>query len=220
MLQLQLGPSPAPSAKPSTLAPRARLNAFGAASLTDAELLSVLLRGRELRDPTTAARVGNSGLAGLIGAAISNESSELQAAIELAVRLARTGLPDKEPIGHPACAARYLYLRYARADQEIFGSLFLDARQRLIEAQELFVGTQQRAAVEPRAILARALTVGAAGVLVFHTHPSGDPSASAEDLVFTRRLDQACETVGIRLVDHLILGDVNRWVSLRERGGW
>ena len=60
----------------------------------------------------------------------------------------------------------------------------------------------------------------AAGLVLFHTHPSGDPSPSAEDLAFTRRLAEAGEVVGVRLVDHLVLGATGAWVSLRERGGW
>ena len=58
----------------------------------------------------------------------------------------------------------------------------------------------------------------AAGLVLFHTHPSGDPAPSAEDLAFTRRLADAGETVGIRLIDHLIVGTGGRWVSLRQRG--
>ena len=85
---------------------------------------------------------------------------------------------------------------------------------------EIFRGTLGRAAGEPRAILKRALLFDAAGLILFHTHPSGDPSPSAEHLTFTRRIAEAGEVVGIRLVDHLILGSVARWVSLRQRGGW
>ena len=62
--------------------------------------------------------------------------------------------------------------------------------------------------------------LAASGVVLFHTHPSGDPAPSAEDLAFTRRLAQAGEIVGIQLVDHLILGTTERFVSLRERGAW
>jgi hypothetical protein len=90
----------------------------------------------------------------------------------------------------------------------------------LIAERDLYRGTINRAAVEPRAILKEGLIHGACGLVVFHTHPSGDPSPSAEDLAFTRRLAEAGELVGIRLVDHLILGGVGRWTSLRERGAW
>ena len=74
--------------------------------------------------------------------------------------------------------------------------------------------------MEPRTILKQGLLLDAAGLVLFHTHPSGDPAPSAEDLAFTRRLADAGELVGPRLVDHLILGRGHRWVSLRQRGAW
>lgn len=100
------------------------------------------------------------------------------------------------------------------------GALFLDTRNRLIQDNEIFRGTLNRAAVEPRAILKQGLLRNAAGFVLFHTHPSGDPSPSAEDLAFTRRMANAGEVVGLRLVDHLIIGGGGRWVSLKKRGGW
>ena len=100
------------------------------------------------------------------------------------------------------------------------GALLLDARHRLLAETELYRGTLSRAAVEPRAILKEALLRGAAGILVFHTHPSGDPSPSAEDLVFTRHLAAAAEACGLKLLDHLILGGAGAWISLRERNTW
>jgi DNA repair protein RadC len=100
------------------------------------------------------------------------------------------------------------------------GALYLDTRNRLLGEDETYRGTLNRAAVEPRALLRRGLELAAAGLLLFHTHPSGDPSPSAEDLAFTRRLAEAGDIVGIRLVDHLVLGAGGAWVSLRQRGGW
>ena len=122
------------------------------------------------------------------------------------------------PLSEPDAVARYLSMRYGCPDQEVMGALFLDARQRLLGESEHFRGTLSRAAVEPRPILKEGLLQGAAALLLFHTHPSGDPSPSAEDLAFTRRMSKAGEVVGIRLLDHLILGSGSRWLSLRQRG--
>jgi DNA repair protein RadC len=74
--------------------------------------------------------------------------------------------------------------------------------------------------VDPRQLLFPALVRGAAALVVFHFHPSGDPSPSLEDLSFTRRLAEAGEAVGVRLLDHLIIGGTRRWVSLRDRGAF
>lgn len=146
--------------------------------------------------------------------------ARMSAVVEMAARLAKSSEVERTPLAHPAAVASYLALRYARMDQEVMGALYLDTRHRLILDCELYRGTLNRAAVEPRAILRAGLEVGALGIVLFHTHPSGDPSPSAEDLAFTRRLAEAGEVVGIRLVDHLIVAGVGRWVSLRERGAW
>ncbi|HUP22073.1 MAG TPA: JAB domain-containing protein, partial [Thermoanaerobaculia bacterium] len=114
--------------------------------------------------------------------------------------------------------ARYLYLKYGSPHQEVMGALYLDSRSRLIALEEFFRGTINRTVVEPRALLRVGLTLGAAAMVLFHTHPSGDPAPSSEDLALTRRLDEAADVVGIRLVDHLIVGTATRWISLRDRG--
>lgn len=211
--------------------PRHRLLENGSQSLSDTELLSILLRnGRPGASSIDVARgllEHHGGLAGLQG--LSPEALQVPgvgpakaatilAAVELAQRLARATVPDRDPMSRPAAVARYLALRYQFSEQEIMGALYLDTRNRLVAERELFRGTLNRAAVEPRMILKHGLLRDAAGVALFHTHPSGDPAPSAEDLAFTRRVADAGDVVGIRLVDHLILGSGSRWVSLRQRG--
>ena len=66
----------------------------------------------------------------------------------------------------------------------------------------------------------RRLLIGAAGVVMWHSHPSGDPAPSREDLLFTRRMHRAGEVVGVELIDHLIVAAGGAWVSVKERGGW
>jgi DNA repair protein RadC len=78
-------------------------------------------------------------------------------------------------------------------------------------------GTFNRTAVEPREILKEALLRGAAGVIVFHTRPSGDPTPSVEDRAFLRRMVSAGEIVGVEVVDHVIIGGTQSWASLRKR---
>jgi DNA repair protein RadC len=213
--------------------PRERLLRGGGGALSEAELVAVLLRtGRPgassvaLAHELLAEAGGIVGLAGVGTAALRRrglgpaKAAALLAAVELGRRLARAQLSDREPLAHPAAAARYLGLRYAVRDQEVMGALYLDSRNRLLAEGEVFRGTLNRAAVEPRGLLKEALVRGAAGLLLFHTHPSGDPSPSVEDLAFTRRMAEAGDLLGVRLVDHLILGAGGAWVSLRERGAW
>jgi DNA repair protein RadC len=211
--------------------PRERMLAHGSRSLSDAELLAVLLRtGRPGMSALAMAREilrEWGSLAGLGVARVTNlkreglgmaKATSLLAAVEIGRRLARAQLPVRRLLSRPDEVANYLTLRYCNLDQEVMGAVFLDTRNRLIDEREIYRGTLNRAAVEPRAILKEALLLDAAGVLLFHTHPSGDPSPSAEDLLFTRRMAEAGELVGVRLVDHMVLGARGRWVSLRQRG--
>ena len=213
--------------------PRERLLQHGGGSLADSELLAVLLRTG--RVGVSALQMGmdvlreNGGLAGLLTATPHSlrrnglgaaKAAALLAAVELGRRLAREQLLDREPLSRPVDVARYLALRYHTCDQEVMGALFLDARNRLLGEREMFRGTLSRISVEPREILRECLQRGAASIYLFHTHPSGDPSPSAEDLLFTRRMAEAAEIVGLRLIDHVVLGNRGRWVSLKEKSAW
>lgn len=109
-------------------------------------------------------------------------------AFEVACRLAKAKIPARKLMDRPDAVAGYLTLRYGLPDQESMGALFLDVRNRLIAEGEMFRGTLARAVVEPRAILRKALLCSAAGVALFHFHPSTDPTPSQEDVLFTERM--------------------------------
>jgi DNA repair protein RadC len=213
--------------------PRERLLELGSQALSDAELVAVVLRtGREgvsVLDLAQQLLRDFDGLPGLVGAPGKGllrhglgpaKVAALVAALEIGRRLARAELPERPLLGRPREVATYLALRYGGLDQEVMGALYLDCKNHLLAERELFRGTLSRAAVEPRAVLKQGLLCDAAGVLLFHTHPSGDPTPSAEDLMFTRRMAQVGELMGLRLVDHLVVGGTGRWVSLKERKAW
>ncbi len=122
-------------------------------------------------------------------------------------------------VGEPEAVAAWLWREiYHDAPQEKMSAVYLDVRNRVISYQVAFVGTARGLTADPRVILSAALLCNAHSYILAHNHPSGDPSPSAEDLAMTRRMSDAGELLGIRLVDHLILGDESRWVSLRRRG--
>lgn len=228
-------PTPPPLIRelPPDERPRQRLLRAGTHSLSDPELFSILLGNgcRDVCNLNLAREIlaESDGLFGLVGVRAEAlrrrglgeaKAASILASLELARRLAENQVPDREPMSRPHRVVRYLMLRYAIQDQEVMGVLYLDVRHRLLGEQEIFRGTLQRAAVEPRQILRPALHRGAAGIVLFHTHPSQNPDPSLEDLSFTRRLNQACDALGVQLVDHLILGTTSRWESLRSRGAF
>lgn len=213
--------------------PRERLLRNGPGDLSDAELLAVLLRTGV--SGTSALGMGqqllerHGGLGGLLGTDRITlrrrgmgdaKVATLLAAFELGRRLVRCRVSSRDVLDRPAAVANYLNMRYNSFDQEIMGVLYLDLKNRLIAEGDVFRGTLSQALVEPRAIFKEALLRSASGMVIFHNHPSGDPRPSLDDLDFTRRMAQAGELLGIRLVDHMILGSRGGWVSLKRRGAW
>ena len=215
-------------------APLERLWRRGSRALSDAELLSVLLRsgGSSEQALEMAQKVLAGGLAGLMNWEPETllrqpglgrvRAGIVLALVELTRRVARVRLrlSPRRLMDRRDQVASYLSLRYHEVDQEVMGALYLDAHSRLIEERELYRGTITRTAVEPRAVLKPAFLCGATGVVLFHTHPSGDPTPSTADIDFTHRLHGAAELSGLCLYDHLILGTGGRFVSLSARPGW
>ena len=128
---------------------------------------------------------------------------------------------DDACLNRPAGAARFLWTHLFRDEpREVLAVVFLNTRNRATGHMIAFTGTLDRTAAEPRHVLAAALVHNAAGIVVAHNHPSGDPTPSPEDLLFTERMGAACRIVGVRLVDHLILGAGERWTSLLRKATW
>ncbi len=217
---------------PSDDRPRERLARLGASALSNEELLALLLgsgtRGESALDRARqilAAYGGLAGLASLTSGELQRErgikgakSAAIEAALEIGRRLAGEALSGRDLFNEPSLVKDYL--RRARGDgtQERTGALYLNARNRLVKDDpEIYRGTLDRAVVEPREILKRALLSNAAGVILYHNHPSGDPTPSREDREFTRRLCAAAETLGLRLLDHIVVGRTG-CVSFREAG--
>lgn len=201
----------------------------GSQTLSDAELVAILIgsgtRGkgaihlaRELlanglhslstQEWAPARRVDGVGFA---------KWARIAAALELGRRLAAHRDGDRDPIQDAESIARPLIARYSHFVQERLGAVFLDAKNRIIREREIYIGTLNATTVSTRDVLRYALQDGAAAVIIFHNHPSGDPAPSAEDIVFTKRMVEAGRLVGVDVLDHLILG-TNRYVSLKARG--
>jgi DNA repair protein RadC len=216
---------------PPDLRPRERMLHRGAASLSPAELVAVLLRtGAPRRSALQLAtdllcRYGSlDRLAGAAPAELCQtpgvgpvKALHLLAAFELGRRL--TALPPRArpAVRTPADAAHLLMADLRHAETEGFWVLLLNAKHEVLDRVEVSRGGLASSPVHPREVFKAAVRRGAAGIILAHNHPSGDPTPSRADLATTERLRRAAGLMGIPIIDHIIIGD-GRFVSLRERG--
>ncbi|MCP4004013.1 MAG: JAB domain-containing protein [bacterium] len=212
--------------------PRERLLREGAAPLSLIELLALSLRtGRagasatrladdlvqEFGSLDALARAGNAELARVPGMGPVKIAS-LRAAFELGSRLAQQPLVPGEKLQSPEQIFSCFGTRLRHCRQEVFMTVLLDSRHRVIGEVEVSRGSLNQSLVHPREVFAPALRETAAAILVLHNHPSGDPAPSREDHEVTRRLARAGEILGIRLVDHVVVA-AESYVSF-ARSGW
>lgn len=134
-----------------------------------------------------------------------------------AMALVESKLKHGPALNQPSDIGRYLALRFAGLEHEVFVGLMLDTQHRLIEAVELSRGTIDAASVYPREVVKSALANNAAAVVFAHNHPSGMPEPSGADRLLTERLQQALKLVDVRTLDHFVIGG-STWVSFAERG--
>jgi DNA repair protein RadC len=211
--------------------PREKLSRHGVAALGDNELVALVIgSGSGHRDALSvanallAARGGLHGLTRSTGdelvrvAGIGRaRAAQLIAAVELGRRTLAHAPSERLPIRNPREAASYLMPRFGSRGVEQFGIVLLDAKHRVMRTSVLAVGTLNSSIVEPRDVFREAAVGGATAIVVFHTHPSGDPEPSPEDVDLTRRLAAAGVLMGIDVVDHVVLGDL-RYCSFKETG--
>lgn len=211
--------------------PRERLLLEGAAYLSNVELLAILLR-------TGTKQQSALGLAQLIlqqtqGLKLLNEITleelvsihgigeskaiQILATIELGKRIAKAKNIKQNSILSPSDCVSYLSAEMKHLTQEHFVVLFLDTKNYIIGKKTIFIGSLNKAIVHPREVFKEAIKRSSASVICAHNHPSGDPTPSSQDIQLTHRLSEAGELLGIKLLDHLIIGD-DQFVSLKEKG--
>jgi DNA repair protein RadC len=219
---------------PAAERPRERLLSQGAGTLTDAELLAILLRtgikGKNAVDLARELLARFGGVSGLLacgersakalaevkglGAA---KSAQLGAALELARRSLREELASGSALTSPGAVRDYLKLALGGRPHEVFVCLWLDAQHRVTRCEELFRGTLTQTSVYPREVVKAALTVNAAAVIFAHNHPSGIAQPSQADELLTRNLKDALALVDVRVLDHFIVAG-SQALSFAERG--
>jgi DNA repair protein RadC len=211
--------------------PREKLAQHGVSALGDNELVALVIGhgsrqagALSVANSLMAAYGGIHGLARCAPDELSRvpgigpaRAAQIAAALELGRRTLVKSPRARLQIGSARDAAAYLLPRFGSRAVEQFGVVLLDTKHRVLRTTVLVSGTLNSTIVEPREVYREAALGGAAAIVVFHNHPSGDPAPSPADVELTRRLAAAGMLLGIHLVDHVVLGDV-RYFSFRERG--
>ena len=208
--------------------PRERMMMHGAATLSDAELLAVILgcglpgqNAIELARHLLADGMHNLGrrevssLAGVRGVGLA-KAARIAAVFEMSNRI-MSEQPEDPPPFDATTLGRKLVSSHGHHPQERLGATFLDSRHRIRGQREIYVGTVNNALVSTRDIIRYTLLDRATAVVIHHNHPSGDPTPSDDDIVFTKKLIQSLALADIELVDHLVIGS-HRFVSMKQRG--
>ena len=134
------------------------------------------------------------------------------------VKESESAWADKPAIHAPADVHTLLAPIFADMDREALYTVLLDSKNRILGLNLVSLGILDSSLVHPREVFKPAIVLGAAAIILAHNHPSGDPTPSAEDKRVTERIAEVGKLIGIDLLDHVVIGDTSRWVSLKERG--
>ena len=139
------------------------------------------------------------------------------AGVELGRRTLTRPRPDRKHLAAPREVAAYLLPRYGASPVERFGIVSLSTKHRVLRTEIVSTGTLDASLVHPREVFRMAAMHRAAAIVLFHNHPSGDPTPSVDDVALTERLQQAGTVMGIEVLDHVILADTC-YCSFKEMG--
>jgi DNA repair protein RadC len=211
--------------------PRERLDRVGVAALGDHELLAIVLgQGAARRSALEIAGAVLEAVGGVHGLARASadelrrvtgigaaRAAQVVAAVELGRRTLVRAPRPRPQLASPREVAAFLMPQFGAGAVERFGVLLLDTKHRVLKTRVLSIGSLDASVVHPREVFRAAALGGAAAIVLFHNHPSGDPTPSSEDVELTWRLAAAGDIMGIDVLDHIILGEA-RYYSLREAG--
>lgn len=204
--------------------PREKLLKFGAERLSEAELLAIILRTGDSASRQSALDLGRAlqirfgSLREMVRASAAEicavpgigpaKAASLKAAFHLATKLGQETLRiGADRYTDPSQVFEYYRYRYREQRKEFFLAMLLDGKNRIIRELPISEGSLNQSIVHPRELFMPAVRESAAAVILVHNHPTGDPTPSREDLAITRRLREAGEILGIKILDHIIIGD-------------
>ena len=216
--------------------PRERLLHFGEENLSEAQLLAIILRTGDPASKASAVDVArgllerfNNDLSAMSNASVHElrgargigqaKACEVKAAFELGRRRMEKedGPLRSKQFRCSEDVANFYMPRFAGKKREQFQVVMLDRKNRIMRAEMVSEGSLDTSVVHPREVFNKAIRDSAAAIICVHNHPSGDPQPSPEDRALTRRLQDAGETIGIPVLDHIIVGR-NCYVSFKDEG--
>jgi len=207
---------------PESERPAVRAKEKGIEALSDAELLSLILRKCTYEQTEVGVALEllhkAGGLRQLFDQRDLPESQQvvLQAVREVGRRVLKQGMLGQNFVRSPQAVTDYLTASLRDLKREVFKVIFLDKGLKILGEKDLFFGTVDEAAVHPREVVREALFQNASSLVLVHNHPSGKTEPSREDYEITQKIKTACQTVSIRVLDHIIIGE-NQYFSFSER---
>jgi DNA repair protein RadC len=204
--------------------PARRIAEAGANAVSTAELL-VALAGVSYEKAVGLLRDGLSGLRGKSVAELRAQSGiterqarVIAAGLEVGRRFAVEQPSDRVQIKSPGDVAALLMIEMGHLDQEHLRTVLLDTKNRVQEVATIYIGSVNSAAIRVGEVFKAAIRRNSTAIIVAHNHPSGDPTPSPEDILVTRQIVEAGKLLDVECLDHLIIGGVTRYISMRERG--
>jgi len=207
---------------PESERPAVRALEKGIDALSDAELLSLILRKCTYEQTEVGVALEllhkAGGLRQLFELRDLPESQQvvLQAVREVGRRVLKQGMLGQNFVRSPQAVTDYLTASLRDLKREVFKVIFLDKGLKILGEKDMFFGTVDEAAVHPREVVREALFQNASSLVLVHNHPSGKVEPSREDYEITQKIKTACQTVSIRILDHIIIGE-NQYFSFSER---
>ncbi len=216
---------------PLEVRPRERLFHYGVNSLSDAELLAIIMgTGREgesvlglsltilskFESLSLLSKASFQELMGINGVGKA-KAAQVMAAFELGRRLTGSSPAKRIALSNPEDVANLLIPKMRHLEKEYFKALVLNVKNELLKETDISIGSLNCSIVHPRELFKAVIKYSGSGVIVAHNHPSGDPNPSKDDVLLTERLTKSAEILGIDLIDHVIIGD-GEYASLKELG--
>lgn len=217
---------------PESERPYERMEKFGASVLSDAELLAIIIKSgskteRSVDVANNILRLHKLGIAGIHQLTLEDlhtisgigrvKAIQIKAIAELSNRISKTYALNRLSIESPKSVAKLYMEELRHLQQEHLKLVLLDTKNNIISDADISIGSVNCSIVDPREILIRALKSRAVHIILLHNHPSGNPTPSREDILVTKRINDACRLVGIDLLDHIIIGD-GEYISMKEKG--